>query len=286
MKTLLIATNFSGNAKHAAEYGYLLAKRLKAKIIVCNAVIIPAEAAVSGMVAWPMEESDTLLESSTEELKKLKAHLEQGDHTDTFRPPVTFFTEAGLVKDIINEVIGNRQVDVVIAGTHESGRLSTFLLGNHANDLIATCAKPLLLVPFNAKFKPVNKIAFATDFIYPYEDLDLIYDLITMARPLNADILITHVNEEKFNRMDFQLWIKEFMAELSNKADYPHIYYRPIKSAKTESGLDWLCEHGQIDMLAMAHRNHNFIWNLVNGSHTQKMANHITIPLLMLPCIK
>jgi nucleotide-binding universal stress UspA family protein len=73
------------------------------------------------------------------------------------------------------------------------------------------------------------------------------------------------------------------MTELSDKADYPYIYYRLVKDDRTEKGLDWLCEHGQVDMLAMVHRPHGFFDGLLYGSYTQKMAAHISIPLLVFP---
>jgi nucleotide-binding universal stress UspA family protein len=286
MKTFLITTDFSANSKHAAAYGYALAKQLKAGIILYNTVIIPAEAPLAGLVVWPMEESNALLDDSSEELKKLKAHLEINDHTETFRPTIRFANEAGIVNEMINNIISNRGVDLVIAGTHQHDGLTTLLLGNHIHSMIDTCTRPLLIVPHDAAFKQIKKIAFATDFINPKEDLDCLYRLITLARPLNAEVLLTHVHDEKYSRMEFQLWVKEFMAEVSNKANYPNIYYRPIKSVHAEDGLDWLCEHGQIDMLAMIHRPHGFFDNLFNGSHTRKMVSHISIPLLVLPGIK
>ena len=43
MKKILIATDFSANAKHAAEYGYTIASQVKAGIILCNTFIVPAE---------------------------------------------------------------------------------------------------------------------------------------------------------------------------------------------------------------------------------------------------
>jgi len=45
MKTLLIATDCSANAWHAAEYGYRLASHLGANLILCNAFIVPVETA-------------------------------------------------------------------------------------------------------------------------------------------------------------------------------------------------------------------------------------------------
>ncbi len=281
MKTILIPTDFSANAKHAAEYGYRLAKQIKANIMLCNAVIVPAEMPQAGFVAWPMEEYDMLIDGSTDELKKIKIDLEQDKYG--FKPLITCFNEAGTVADVINGIIATKKIDMVVMGTHGSSGLSSFLLGNHSRMLIDSITKPLLLVPASAPETPVKKIAFATDFMHPETDLESIYDLIPLAKSLYAEILLTHIYEEKNQSPEFQKWIKNFLTELSNKADYPHIYYRLVKNNRTEKGLDWLCDHGQVDMLAMVHRAHNFFDNLVKGSYTQKMAAHISIPLLVFP---
>jgi hypothetical protein len=73
------------------------------------------------------------------------------------------------------------------------------------------------------------------------------------------------------------------MRMIADNANYPNIYYREIKDRPPIVGLDWLCEHGQIDILAMVHRNHDFLDSMINGSQTQKMADHIAIPLLVFP---
>ena len=50
IKKILIATYFSDRATHTAEYGYLSTKQLKAGVFLCNAIVIPAEVPVSGIV--------------------------------------------------------------------------------------------------------------------------------------------------------------------------------------------------------------------------------------------
>jgi len=283
MKKLLIATDFSAAAKHAAEYAYLLAKQLKAGLFLCNTITIPAEVPMSGMIAWPQGESDTLLDDSIEELKRLKAHLEATDRTDTFRPPVDYLNEAGTVGYTVNESAVKQRVDLIIAGAHHQDGLGTFLLGNHTHELIETCATPLLVVPGIASFNPIKKIAFAMDQENPDDDLEQIYQLIDVARLLDAEILLTHIYDGSGHLAKFEKHIGQFLVEISNKANYPKIYYRIIKNDKVETGLDWLCEHGQIDMLAMVHRKHDFLDSILKGSHTKKMATHITIPLLVYP---
>ncbi|WP_394771990.1 universal stress protein [Mucilaginibacter sp.] len=284
MKKILIATDFSATARNAAEYGYLLAKQLKAGVFLCNTIAIPAEVPVSGIVFWSQGDSDTLLEDSTEELKRLKAHLEHNDHTNTFRPPIDYINESGTVWYFVNNSAFKEQVDVIIAGTHEEDGLGGLLSGNHTLQLIETCIKPLLIIPKAAAFRPIKKIAFATDLEDPESDLQQLYELISMARTLDAEILLTHIKNKEDHAAQFEQHLKKFLAEVSDKANYYNIYYRIVKQDKVECGLDWLCEHGQIDMLAMTHREHSFLENIFRGSHTKKMAGHIIIPLLVYPC--
>jgi nucleotide-binding universal stress UspA family protein len=283
MKTLLISTDFSTIATHAAEYGYNLAKKIKADVILCNAVTVPAEVPQAGVVVWPMEEYNVLMEESDKELKSLKSHLENTEPEGYFRPMIKIINETGVLTDIVNVIVADHNVDLLIMGTHGASGFSHFLLEDHSRKMIDGAIKLLLLIPPTAKITQIKKIAFATDFKQPEEDLKAIYNLIPLARLLNAEILLTHVYNEKQHTPEFQEWLKRFLFDISNKADYPHIYYRMIKNSNTESGLDWLCMHGQVDMLAMVHRQHNFFDNLLRGSHTKKMANQIPVPLMVIP---
>ena len=283
MKTLLISTDFSTIATHAAEYGYSLAKQIKANVILCNAVSVPAEVSQAGVIVWPMEEYNLLMEESDKELESLKKHLENTEPAGSFRPLIKVINQSGILLDIANVIVEVHNVELLIMGTHGASGFSHFLLGDHSRKMIGGTIKPLLLIPPAAKMTRIKKIAFATDFRHPEEDLRAIYNLIAFARLLNAEILLTHVYNGKQQTPEFQEWLKRFLVDVSNTADYPHIYYRMIKNSNTEAGLDWLCVHGQVDMLAMVHRQHNFFDNLLKGSHTKKMADQIPVPLMVIP---
>lgn len=282
MKKILVPTDFSANATHAAEYGYRLAQQLKADIVLCNAVTVPAETPQAGLVTWPMEEKDILLSDSEEELKRLKASMQQHDRTDKFRPAVTFIEEAGLLTDVVDHIMATQSIDLVLMGTHGNDSLSTFLMGNHCSKMIDNTLKALLLVPSAAKFTPIKKIAFAIDLESAENDLQELYKLIPLAKALHAEILITHIQHDKEPSPGFKRYMGRFLTELSNSADYAHIYYRVVASDDTEKGLKWLCEHGQVDILAMLHRHHGFFDSLFNGSHTQRLVSRIAIPLLVI----
>ena len=63
MKDVLIATDFSENARHAARYGYKLAKQLKVNVVLCNAFVVPAEILQAGAIVWPQYEYDDLIKT-------------------------------------------------------------------------------------------------------------------------------------------------------------------------------------------------------------------------------
>jgi nucleotide-binding universal stress UspA family protein len=283
MKTILFPTDFSENAKHAIRYGYYLSRQIKADIILCNAVIIPAEAPQAGLVAWPMEESDTLLKDSTAELVKLKSFIEKSRNKSGFQPAISYLNQSGILTDVVNQIIANEKIDLVIIGTHGSSGLTTLLLGNHSRSMIDGVNSPLLLIPPAAKLSPVKKIAFATDFKNPEEDIKSIAALADLAKPLNAEILLTHIYENADKSPEFEQWIKQFVRELPVKTDFSKIKYTMYKSNGAQSGLEWLCDNGDIDILAMMHRSHTFIDSLFRGSQTQKIAGQIPIPLLVFP---
>jgi nucleotide-binding universal stress UspA family protein len=283
MKTILFPTDFSENAKHAIRYGYYLSRQIKADIVLCNAVIIPAEAPQAGLVVWPMEESDTLLKDSTAELVKLKSFIEKSRNKSGFQPAISYLNQSGILTDVVNQIIANEKIDLVIIGTHGSSGLTTLLLGNHSRSMIDGVNSPLLLIPPAAKLSPVKKIAFATDFKNPEEDIKSIAALADLAKPLNAEILLTHIYENADKSPEFEQWIKQFVRELPAKIDFSKIKYTMYKSNGAQSGLEWLCDNGDIDILAMMHRSHTFIDSLFRGSQTQKIAGQIPIALLVFP---
>jgi nucleotide-binding universal stress UspA family protein len=282
MKTLLFPTDFSANAIHAAEYGYNLAKQIGANIILCNAIIIPSEVPEASMVVWPLEEYEVLIADGAEELKQLKEHLEQDSRMPNgFQPKVSSLTKSGVVTEVVKNIGISDKVDLVVIGTNTDSGLNALTLGDHSRKMINDATKSLLLVPPSAQITTVKKIGFAIDFDNTASDVDAISELISWARPLNIELLVIHISKGENNSPKSADWIKQFLAELTDKTGYSNIRYKFIENVQTEPVLDEICKTEQLDMLAMIHRHHGFFDTLVNGSYTQKMASQTTVPLLV-----
>ena len=283
MKDVLIATDFSENARHAARYGYKLAKQLKVNVVLCNAFVVPAEILQAGAIVWPQYEYDDLIKDYRHSLNELKGQLATEDTEGQYHPTIHCISEVGTVQSVLTQHALSKNIGLTIMGTHGSSGLSTLLLGNHSRTMVEQAAVPLLLVPYCAAIGIPKKVAFATDFSDLDKDLAAIYSLIPMLKVLNAELLITHVHDSKQQTHRLKKFVDSFLVDISNKADYPNIYYRIVRNRTPELGLDWLCEHGQVDMLAMVHRKHSLLSTIITGSHTQKMAVHTHVPLLVLP---
>lgn len=283
MKTIVIATDFSEGSKDAARYGYHLAQQVRSNVLLCHVIIIPAEIPQAGMFFWQDEEYELLLDDSATALREFKKTLDNSMPATGFRPVISCKSQPGMMADVVKALAEFPNNELIVSGTHQGGAFSNLLLGNHASNLIDSAGKPVLLVAPGTTFRPVKKIAYATEFKDPEKDLQHIYQLVYWAKQLNAEVLLVHIFNEKDESPALKEKIADYLVGISNNADYPNIYYRLIRNDHVGEGLDWICDHGQIDMLAMVHQHRDLFGELFAHSHTKQMAGHLQLPLLVIP---
>jgi nucleotide-binding universal stress UspA family protein len=283
MKKILVPTDFSSSAENATFYALDLAKTINANLLLCNAITIPAAAPMAAQVAWPLVDYNTLQNEVTRDFELLTQKMKKGDVAADLSayPDIKYQSKPGSVIEVVKELVEKEKASLVVMGMSGAGMVSRLFLGSSSRDMIDKANFPVLLVPHNATFNGIHKIAFATDL--SENDIEVIHYLAGFAYNFNADILIAHVSAEEPDNVFHQKKINTFLNDITCKINYPKIYYRHIKQQDVDQGLDWLTVHGLIDMLVMVHRHNNLIDSLFNRSHTQKVAKHINIPLLVYP---
>ncbi|MCC8425512.1 universal stress protein [Mucilaginibacter sp. UR6-11] len=281
MKTLLIATDLSENARHAATYGYHLAQQLKAKVLLCHVMNVPAEIPQTGMVPWPADVYEDMLQDSDNELAKLKCRLIAEGDPGGYQPEIICVHEAGFVTDVVNAEADAHRADMILIGMHGNDGFTTLMIGNHSRKMIDSAVRPLLLIPADAAFKPIKKIAFASDFKQPGQDIKTINELVAFARPLGAELVLAHIDQRN-DDPECNTIANQLLTEITAGLDHQEVSYQVVKSNRVEDGLSWLVGHAHIDLIAMAHRDHGFFDQLFKGSHTQKAAGKMSVPLLVI----
>jgi nucleotide-binding universal stress UspA family protein len=285
MKTILVPTDFSPPADNAARYAFHLAKRLWARVRLCHAIKVPAETQHAMQVEWPLEDYTSLkaevVQQLTVSIKKLMKEEGSVTNSQIYRPEVEYSSEIGNVTDVIRNIVDDQKISLVVMGMSGASEINKLFLGSNSRDIIEKANFPVLLIPAKAAYKPIQKIGFATDL--SKGDVELIHSLASLAQPFNAEVLLVHVADDKTEQPAHQHKLDDFLNEVTCKINYSKIYFRLVKNTDVTQGLDWMTEYGMINMLVMVHRQAGFLKMLFEGSHTQKQAARVDIPLLVLP---
>ncbi|MFC3560588.1 universal stress protein [Pedobacter jamesrossensis] len=282
MKKILIATDFSVAAEDAARYAIELARQINTEVLLINAAAVNTDSPVE--ILWPIEDYQTLIKRTDTRLKNLSISLMDrtpatSEHTKAW-PKIGIKSDLGSVTDLLRETVQQKGIGFVVMGLSRSGYMKRFILGSSSRDVIDSADYPVLFIPKGASFKPICKIAFATDLCL--DDMECIHALAAFASLMNAELVIVHVIGKNVDE-GITGRIEAFMSELKNKINYERVYYENVYRVKVEDGLDWLKKHGETDLLVMIHRRNGVINDFVNGSHAQKMARQTNLPLLIMP---
>lgn len=285
MKKIVVFTDFSERAENAAQYAIHLGRSIHANIILYHSYLSPASQPYAAQVAWPLMNTGELEITARKELELRASKLSKvaGVNPETaFIPKIETRCAEGELTDKLEELVADREIVLFIMANHRKG-FSSLITGNHLNKMLGSAKVPVLVVPDGTTFKAIRKIAFATDLTS--EDIDVLQSLSTMARHGDASIMLAHISADKEHEQskDKRDQVQQFLCEVSNKINYPHIYYRHIQDVEVSAGLKWVSEHVAFDLLAMVHHQRSFLEGIFKSSYTKTVATDTTMPLLIYP---
>lgn len=285
MKTILLLTDFSINADYAAQYALKLAQKLEANLLLCNVYTVAEDEVVKDQRSWPLSKAQ---EESRDDLMTLAAMLNKLSNNDSskngFRPEISQCSKEGSLSDTIKDIASSQQVLMAVLSMHNAKFLSVVLQGNHALDIIENATFPVLVIPYQVRFKAYKLIAFATAM--NYSDINVLESLSGLAKLVDSKILIAHVTDEITDNAAGGDVVKQFFNQIPLKLKYPKILYRVIKGSSVVERLNWLTTNVDIDLMVLVYHKRNFFQKLFDKSVVQKLALHPTKPLLIFPCAK
>jgi len=286
MKTIAVLIDFSERSEHAAKYALHLAKKIEANILLFNAFLVPADIPMAaGQIAWPMFEYDEIKADAEKTIKKfcnkLKHGLKERPLPGAFLPVITCQCEEGPVVDTLATLACNKDIVLLVAGTHGSDAITSFVLGNNCRELIDDTKLPLLLVPENAPTNNLDNIVFATDL--NLNDINYINAITGLANYFTAHLGIVNVtpgsgDDDKHNKSE-----NAFMQEMVLKVNYKRTSFHNIYNPNVKKGIAWALENEKPDMLVMVHRKSNVLDFFFKSSVTKKIAANTNVPLLVYP---
>lgn len=227
-----------------------------------------------------MESYDEIQDDSETQLALLASKFKKevdSFSVNAFHPTIKCKSQMGNLSRHLAPLLADKEIFLLVMADHDKS-LATLLLDNNMQEIIETIALPILIIPQDQAFKQITKIAFATDL--RNSDIEVLASLVVLARPFQAEIMLAHICADP-SAENVKADIDRFLNEVSNKIDYPHIYYRDIQRDHVKKGLQLLTEEVEVDLLVMVHRDKGFFTQLFNTSNTEKIAAEIQLPLLV-----
>ena len=263
MAHILLPTDFSDAALHAAEYAVHLFGRSGNRYTLFHAysdapVMDPALAmSMPGLI----KEADDRLVGFVDRFVRTSGA--EGVERELLYGPL-----APLVADKAR----NGNVDLVVMGREGQG--SSFF-GSNTVDVIKRSGTPVLVVPIAAPIAPPKTILLADDYNdVRVRDLAMLREIALRAR---ASVVVAHYDQE----------VPEGSAHWSNGIyeqalkGVPHTFMTAHGHGPVDS-LERLAQHQQADMIAVLHRHIGVIARLFTPSTSKELALNARYPLLVL----
>jgi len=190
----------------------------------------------------------------------------------------TFIVEPGqVVKAILRQAEAHR-ADLIVMGTVGAAGIKEVFLGSNTARVVAQSDRPVMVIPPNARFTGLERLAFAYDFHAIANDRVQQW-LAAFAHGLISEIHLIHVAEKAGT--DWPEAAKAAIEAGGWLKSIKHHYYL-VEHSNLQEGLTKYVRQHRIGALALLHRPHRWFEQLMNTSFSRQMAYHTDIPLLIL----
>ncbi|WP_147678810.1 universal stress protein [Algibacter pacificus] len=262
MKTILIASDFSEEAKNATNYAIGIAKTTGAKLVLFHLHIVSVHAVQARLpykdILKSIDYAKTKVENRLNTLSKnyhidIKLDFAMGD----------FFKQ-------LKRSIAEHRADMMIMGMPIKS-LENDLLGSTTTEAINKVQIPILAIPVKAEFKNVEKILFACDLEKGITS-HILNEIKKTTKKFNAELRVFHVND-KIDEM------KQNRDTLKPLEEVSYFY----KSVQSEAVIDEIKNEMityKPDILIMVPYEYGFWSSLIHKSKTRMMSSGLDIPLL------
>jgi nucleotide-binding universal stress UspA family protein len=267
IKNILVPTDFSVTARNAFQYAKILAAVTDAQITVVHI----EQLLVVDISVVRHQASERLHEAMENFIAD-----ETDDSPAMVQTKVKTKILIGQPASRLVELSEQHGVDLIVMGTTGLQDFSAKIMGSTSLEVANKAHCPILLVPRDAKWKPIRKIMFSTT----YESAlpKIVYEVADFANHFKAKVDFVHVDDaDKVENIDSLF--EELFAEVN--ADFPFDIHN-IRNKDIVAGLRQYSEENSMDLMVFVSKHRNFWQNLIHSSITQNMALSTNKPILVM----
>lgn len=267
MGVLLCPTDFSPVSENALRYAFQLAEKLSATVHVIHAFDPIAGAYVLGPQALYNALSEQKLEEAS---AHLSAYIQQVKAETGVSVEVSQEMVVGMAGDAILDSAERLSPDSIVMGTVGATNNMRKLWGTVSSAISSRATSPVLLIPPDAKFGGLHRVAYATDF----SEKSMILPAIVseFAHDLGAELCCVHIFRP---------------GEVQQEGEAPPLAFERyaihlVEHENPTEGLERFAKDENIGMLVVVQRHRSFLERLLHHSISFDLAKHPPVPLLVL----
>jgi nucleotide-binding universal stress UspA family protein len=315
MKTILVPTDFSEDAKHALLYAIEMAQVSNSRIVLFHAFYQPLSFPYGldfttvvnelerekslELEAYAQEVRLSLLKDFTVQYKSTRAseetspekrpltkrgtHTVEVDKTSVKKAEVEIrsICKFGFAFDEILKAVDVHRADLVIMGMRGGGAIRRALLGRTTLSVMRDVHVPVLAIPLNARYEQFKNIVFAADLskLPSHLVLDTLREFV---KTFDSELQVLHLYKDNLQQQEEY----KTMAALETLGDHLYDVDYKVTFQQRDDAAEAIQEFVYIqhaDLLVLVPQKHTILEILLNKSLTQRMMVRHFVPVLALP---
>lgn len=275
MKTILVPTDFSDNAKNALDFAIEIAKKHESKIFLVHTNHYDM-AASSLPPELEAQQFMQLQKMTQHKLNDLQAEVnKQGVECKAL-------LEVGPLNDVLEEIATRKRAHLIVMGTQGASGLQETFFGSNTGHLINHTKTPVLAVPSDYKFNSFEKVVFTTNYERK-SGIDF-KKLVELTHLFNSSIKILHVANGELSYAEEEKHLTKFEEEMKEKYPEAKIASQMMYGDETENIMTDFIKREHVNLVGFTTKHRNFIERLFGTkSITKKMIYHTTVPIIAFP---
>lgn len=263
MDKLLVAVDFSPSSVNAARFAADVAAHINVAVVLLH--VININMLVNGL---PIEAG---VYSRTEDDAELQLASLQEELSDRImgKVPVSFQMVSGFVASELKNYSQQIKPLAIVMGAQGKSKMDRLMLGSNTTEAIKSLRYPVWVIPADAIFTKIRKVALASDMentrTLPLNTIDYFVQLFS------AELQILHVSNSTrtLNSADIE------------KALHANFYH--IKNKDVEAGINQYTKEHHVQLLVLVHRSRNPFSDTFHKSMSAHISWHPIVPVMILP---
>lgn len=279
MKKIILATDFSPNAKNAVHFALDLFSNQTYRDAV-EYFLVHVQAAPYSPIGF--EAAGTANIPQTTDLIKqhetlLNAELEDIKQLYPFAKIQAMHLLGGEVGGLIS-FAQEKLSDLIVVGSAGKSLLGRAFIGSTTLGVTSHAHCPVLVVPDKATFKPFQRLVLATD-MHESGDFSILSMMQNLVFNFEPEVYVVHVFGQKEQLPENRELFNHALKIYFNTNKYRYYY---LENEDVAEGIGEFTSGHQADLLVMIGQNRNFFADLFHRSVTKKIVMHSGIPVLVL----